>query len=323
MSELFPPSRCTGALPADLDKPYLVGEEKLDGSRYVLYIGCDPYERQAGNALLSRRISVKDGKHVDRTGNVPQFTEVEYPGLEGTVLDGEVMATDFLGTNSVMNSGPALAVQKQEESGFLTYNVFDIMSFRGKDIRGLPLHKRRKVLEEVVKRMNNEHVKVIPQFTINLSEHFTRIVEGGGEGIIVKDIRQGYGCGWAKMKKSYDLSCVISGWKPGNGKYKESVGSLALSVYKDGDLVEVGFASGFDDDLRKKMSDNFSEYEGKVIDVFAQEIQKKDRNGVGRLRHPTFYRLRDDLEPKTITAEKLLEDLSSRARSNRKKWGSK
>lgn len=321
MSKLYPPSRCTAALPTDFDKRYLIGEEKLDGSRYVLYLGCDPYGRQSENALLSRRVSVKDGKHVDRTENVPHFTKVSYAGLEGTVLDGEVMASDFLKTNSVLNSGPQLAIQKQEENGFLKYNVFDVMAFRGQDIRGLPLEKRRKVLEEVIKRMENEHVKVIPQFTEGLQDHFANIVEGGGEGIIVKDIRQGYGCGWSKMKKSYDVSCVVSGWKPGNGKYKDAIGALTLSVFKDGKLVEVGFASGFDDALRQKMSENFEEYKGRVVDVFAQEVQKRDRNGVGRLRHPTFHRFRDDLEPSTITLEKLDKDLSARARSNRNKWG--
>jgi ATP-dependent DNA ligase len=321
MSKLFPPSRCTGTLPADLEKDNLVAETKMDGSRYVLYLGgCDPYERQEGNALLSRRVSVKDGKHVDRTDNVPHFTHIDYEGLEGTVLDGEVMSSDFLKTNSIMNSGPALAVAKQMEKGKLNYHVFDCMAFRGEDIRSLPLEKRRLVLEEVIRRMDNENVRLIPQFTSNLTDHFTRIVEDGGEGIIVKDLRAGYGQQWAKMKKSYDVSAIVSGYKPGNGKYKGMIGALALSVYHEGKLIEIGFASGFNDALRKKMSDNFEEYKGKVVDVFAQEIQKKGPSGVGRLRHPTFYRFRDDLEPETITSEKLEEDLSKRVRSNRQKW---
>jgi len=322
MNKIFPPSRCTATLPLDLEKPHLIGECKMDGSRYVLYLGenVDPYERQAGNVLLSRHISVRDGKHVDRTENIPHITGQSYPGLEGTVLDGEIMSSDFLKTNSIMNSGPRLAVQKQETNGYLNYHVFDCMAFRGEDIRGLPLEKRRKVLEEVAKRMSNEYVRVIPQFKSDLVKHFTSIVENGGEGIIVKDLHQGYGCGWAKLKKSYDLSCICSGWKPGNGKYSEMIGSIALSVFHGGKLVEVGFASGFNDALRKKMSDNFSEYEGKVVDIFAQEVQKKDRNGVGRLRHPTFYRFRDDVEPSTITSEKLHEDLNKRVRSNRNKW---
>jgi len=323
--ELIIPSRCTSILPNDLEKPHLVAEPKMDGSRYVLYIGCDPYERQANNALLSRRVSVVDTKHVDRTANVPHITALMYADLQGTVLDGEIMAENFLATNSIMNSSPMLAVQKQKELGFLNYHVFDIVRFRGKDLRGLPLEKRRKILVAVVERMNNKYIKPIEQFTGDIHKYFQSIVNAGGEGVIVKDLRQGYGMGWCKMKKSYDVSCIISGWKAGNGKYADSIGSLALSVHHNGELIEIGFASGFDDTLRIDMGRNFDAYKGKVVDVFTQEIQASKRskdNPVGRLRHPTFHRLRDDLNAKDCTSLKLQEDLkAAKTKSSRFKRG--
>lgn len=323
MKQLYVPSRCIAKLPEDLSKPYLIGEEKLDGSRYVMYLGHDPYDRNAGNTLLSRRVSTVDNKHVDRTKNVPHLSMPDYAGLEGTVLDGEIMAADFLSTNSIMNSSPSLAVQKQEEIGNCIYHVFDIMAFRGKDIRGMALEKRRKVLEEVVKRMENEWIRPIKQVQGDLTSYFNQIVGKGGEGIIVKDVRQGYGCGWAKFKKSFDVSCVISGWYPGNGKYAGQVGAILLSVYHDGKLVEIGRASGFDDKLRAEMSKNFHKFEGRVVDIFAQEIQDSKRsadNPVGRLRHPTFYRLRDDMNAEDCTSEKLWSDLkAAKARGKREK----
>ena len=63
---IYTVSRCEGKLPDDLTRPHLVGEEKMDGSRYALYVGHDPYERHRGNTLLSRRVSTVDLKHVDR-----------------------------------------------------------------------------------------------------------------------------------------------------------------------------------------------------------------------------------------------------------------
>ena len=124
-SELFIPSRCTATLPEDLTKENLIAEEKLDGSRYLLYIGCE----RENNALLSRRVSVVDQKHVDRTDNIPHITDFEYNGLEGTVIDGEIQAADFLSTNSIMNSAPKIAIQKQSEIGLVTYHVFDCLCF--------------------------------------------------------------------------------------------------------------------------------------------------------------------------------------------------
>lgn len=313
--ELLNPSRCTTGLYDDLDKDYLIAEEKLDGSRYLFYLGVDPYERYLSkNTILSRRISSVDGKHVDRSLNLPHIASLSY-GLDGTVLDGEVMASDFLGTNSVLNSSPAKALAKQEENGFLFYNAFDILYFRGKDVRGFPLKKRRKILEEVVKRMDNEHVRAIPQVRVNLQDYFHEIINGGGEGLIIKDERLGYGLGWCKFKKTYNVSCIVSGYKKGNGKYKDQVGSLALSVYQDGELVEVGFASGFTDALRKEMTDNWDDYLGRVVDIFAQEQQK----GL-RLRHPTFDRFRDDVTKSEVTMEKLKEDFKHKVKTDRNKW---
>ena len=319
--ELCAPSRCTAKLPEDFDKPHLIAEEKIDGSRYVMYFDGCPYERRkSGHTLLSRRGSVSDGMLVDKTDNIPHITKLDYPGLEGTVIDGEIVSNGFLNTNSIMNSGSALAIQKQKELGLLTYKVFDVMMFRGKDVRTLPLEQRRKLLEAIVKRMDNKNVVTIPWITSDFDAHFKRIVDAGGEGLIIKDIRMAYGQQWAKMKKSYDVSVVVSGWKEGTNKYKGMIGSLALSVYQDGKLVEVGFASGFDDALRIDMSKNFSKYEGRVLDIFTQEIQKIDKkNPAGRLRHPTFHRFRDDVNAEDCTAEKLWADIKSAVKSTRSK----
>lgn len=311
---LIVPPRCTGELPAELESPHLVSEVKLDGSRYVLYLGYDPYGRRDGSTLLSRRVSTIDHKHVDRTGNIPHILATsDYADLVGTVLDGEVFLTDFPTTQGIIGSSPPLAVQKQEAGGWLTYYAFDCPVYRGKDIRGLPLEQRRKVLEAVVAKMANPHVKAIPQWSGDATTHFHRVVTAGGEGVIVKDLRLGYGVGWCKLKKSYEVSAFISGYKPGNGKYAGQIGALALSAYEDdGTAREVGFASGFDDGVRMLVSAAPKAFIGRVVDVHAQEMSKD-----GRLRHPTFFRFRDDLDETDCTLSKLRADLARKVKSNR------
>ena len=317
MAILLQPSRCTADLPVDLDAEHLVAEIKLDGSRYMMYIQCDPYGRQSNNALLSRRISSVDSKNVDKTDNVPQITSPVYTGLEGTVLDGEMFLKDFPTTQSVMGSGSALAQAKQKDIGQLNYFVFDVPVFRGVDIRGRPLSERRKVLETVVARLNNPNIKCVPQWRGDIEENFRKVVSAGGEGLIVKDLRMGYGTGWAKMKKSYDTSCVVTGFKPGNGKYTGMVGALAVSVFdENGKLKEVGYASGFSDEIRREMTHNWEKFNGAVVDIYAQELSKDCR-----LRHPTFFRFREDLEPNVCTLEKLKADLSKKLKSKRFREG--
>ena len=322
---ILQPSRCTAKILDNLENENFVSEQKIDGSRYLLYLGCDPYGRQSRNALLSRRISVIDDKHVDRTGNLPHITDWNYLGLENTVLDGEVTAKDFLSTNSIMNSNPKEAVRKQGIIGPCDYRAFDVLFFRGIDVRSKPLYERRAILEVIQERMKNEYVVTIPQISFDHADHFNRIVQGGGEGIVMKDIRQAYGVGWCKLKKSYDVSCFITGFKSGNGKYSNSIGSIALSVIHGTQTIEVGFASGFDDKIRADMKARPDFYMSRVVDIFCHEVQDSKRskeNEVGRLRHPTFYRFRDDLDAMECTSEKLWRDINdAKARSRRSKHG--
>jgi len=324
MAELIPPSRCKGKLPEEFSE-WHVAEEKIDGSRYVLYLGngVDPYGRQKGNTLLSRRESTVDGKHVDKTKNVPHITSPAYPeSLQDTVIDGEIFLGDFQTTASIMGSGSGTAIAKQEDAGYVLYRAFDCMVFRGQDIRGLALEKRRRILEEVVARMDNEHVVAIPQWTEGFQKHFHDITDKGGEGLIIKDIRMGYGVGWAKMKKAYEVSAFITGFKNGNGKFAEQVGSLELSVYHEGGTVYIGHVSGFDDQTRARITENKEEYLGKVLDVNTMRLNKPSADfPLGRLFQPTFHRWRDDYNKKECTYEKLIADLRKKAKNSRKKIG--
>lgn len=308
------PARCEDLPPENLSDPNYVGEMKLDGSRYVLYLGFDPYNRNRAtkHTLLSRRLSTGDKKYVDRSRNVPHITDIIYAGMEGTVLDGEIMASTFLSTNSIMNSSPERAIEKQSSQGRLDFYAFDIIMLCGRDVRGMPYMERRKLLKDVVARLNNPNIKVVQAVQGNLQKYFEKIVSEGGEGIVVKRTDAPYGQGWSKVKKAFDVSCVISGFKEGKGKYSQGqIGSIALSVYEAGKLIEVGFASGFSDKLRKEISLNPKAFIGRVVDVFAQEMQSS------RLRHPTFHRLRDDLTPESCTLQKLKDDMTKNAKSGR------
>lgn len=297
------PSRCTGSFREEyLDSPDWVAEPKLDGGRYQLHL-----EEDGAVHLFSRR----DFPRIDKAANVPHFAK-RYVGLEGTILDGEVITSRAvfpelkplpLGeTTGILNSLPEKAIARQEKEGKLAYVVFDILSYCGQDVRQKPLHERRVLLERVIAMMGNQWVVAVQQ-TDEKGPLFDRLIARGLEGTVIKNVNSPYGVNWVKMKRVADFSVIVSGFKPGQGKYAGSLGAVAVSVFKDGTLVEVGFASGMDDEMRHAIWQNRETYLGKTIDVSAQEVTKD-----GRLRHPRWLRERDDLDPVTLTYAKLLDD---------------
>jgi len=297
-SGLVQPPRCVDDVPSIIDHNH-IGELKLDGERFVLYIGHDPYERREGNTFLSRHKSKVDGRFGDRTDNIPHITGPHYKNLHMTKLDGEIYHTDLATTGSIMRSDPSVAIQKQNDIGKATYFVFDIPFHNGKDLRQLPLNERRKILFGVLEEMNNPYIKPIEFRASGIEKYFQEVAGKGGEGIVIKDLRCGYGQGWAKMKKSSDVSCVVTGFRQ-----EEHSISLAVSVFDDGKAVEVGFVPGFDD---------IDKYLGRVMDIFAFELTKN-----GKLRSPSFNRFRDDVNPEECTLEKLKGDMK-KIKNNRRR----
>lgn len=312
------PAACDTPVPFDLTSDFLISEVKADGSRYLLYIGFCPYGRREGTTLLSKQES-GDHKYVDKTDQVPHIAK-DYPELHGTIIDGEITSDTLAKASGIMNSTPENALRKQKETGYLKYKVWDVLWFKGEDLRSKPLSYRRQALQIVVSAMQNPHIEVVEWVTSDHKAHFDAVTARGGEGIVIKDIRQPYGQGWSKMKKVYDVSVIISGWKP-SVAHPGTMGSISLSVYDKGELVEVASIGSIPVKLKEDMSRNFEAYKGRVVDIFAQEILKVSaENPCGRIRHATFNRFRDDMNPETCTAEKMYADLRL-ARANISRGG--
>jgi ATP-dependent DNA ligase len=305
---------CSSDIPDNFETGY-VGEIKKDGSRYALYLGLDPYGKGHISTLLSKHESkIEKGRFVDKTMHLSHITTLELAGLKGTVLDGEVFLKSHTLTQSILSSAPAEAALRQAEHGQLIFFALDVLHHRGQDVRHLPYVQRRALLEKIVLEVGHPACQVIPKREKNLQAFFDEEVAAGGEGIVLKSLTGAYGEGWYKLKKSYDVSVIVTGFKPGKKGFAGMVGSLTLSVYKDGKLIEVGFASGFDVAFRQELTKNFEAYRGRVLDVFVQELTSG-----GRFRHATYHRFRDDVKAETCTLEKVILDLKKDVKSMRVK----
>jgi ATP-dependent DNA ligase len=277
------PPRCDWELPENLDDPNLVADIKIDGERAVMYLHLNPYTGERVTTLLTRHVS----KHTNQYGTRKLAHFQGAPeSLEGTILDGELFQGDYI--------------------------AFDIPFYKGQDLRNRPLWERKQTLALAVKEIDLPNVKVVEFFTGNLKKHFERVTGAGGEGLVVKDKRAAYGNSWAKLKKSYDVSCVITGFRDGLGSLKGYVGSFLVSIYKEGKLVEVGAVKLGKNSLHEEVTKNKMDYLGRVIDVFIQELTVHEK-----FRHATFFRFRDDVNPEDCTLEKVKKELRGKAKTER------
>jgi len=299
------PASCKGYIPEDLSPNHIIGELKIDGARNVLYLGCDPYGTH-DNGLYSKRESVVSGKMVDNTATARHITGLTYKGLKNTVLDVEAFSVDLGTTTAILNSSFRKAKAKQEEVGFLTLNVIDIVYYKGKDVRSWPLWRRKELQEEVIKKMNNTNVVAIPYWSRSLVKRFQSIAADGGEGLVIKNLNSAYGMDWAKMKKSYDISVIISGYREGKNSNYGTVGALEVSVWYKDQLVPIGHVNAGTQRQRNDFNKNRKWYIGKALDVWTHEVtEPSDGFPLGKLRKPSFFRLRDDLGKKECSYKRL------------------
>lgn len=79
-------------------------------------------------------------------------------------------------------------------------------------------------------------------------------------------------------------------------------GSWRLGAYKDGKLVQIGSLSGLTDEQKE----NWKDYVNCICEVSAMETSENQDGGRG-LRHPKLIDLRDDIDPRDCTYERIFK----------------
>jgi bifunctional non-homologous end joining protein LigD len=214
--------------------------EPFDGPGWLFEIKWDGYraiaEVEEGRATLYSR----NHKSLDRAF-APIVEALRGLGHDA-VLDGEVVVIDESG-----RSGFQLLQNYQKTGrGQLAYYVFDLLHLDGRDLRRLPLVRRKEVLAELVANLPK----------VRISEHvesagvalFKAAMEKGLEGVVAKDGRSPYregrrGREWLKIKTQARQEAVIGGFTKPRGS-RTGLGALLLGVYDDDELVYIGHAGG-------------------------------------------------------------------------------
>lgn len=155
----------------------VICERKLDGVRIQLRIFDSTKEVNYPHCrLFSRNVSLKTGFYSERTDNFPHFRDYGKAELANTILDGELLVPNvpFSETSAVVLSLPEESISKQEEIGKPVFNAFDILFYKGKDLRTTPLIERKGYLEEAVRELSNNYVVVNPWYQEEVTMYFTK-----------------------------------------------------------------------------------------------------------------------------------------------------
>lgn len=237
------------------------------------------------------------------------------------VVDGELVVLDDQGRPQFskilqrLKSASASGIEKLARSSRAVYYVFDLLYLDGRDLRQLPLEKRRHLLEEVLRQ--DAWVRLSEAIAQEGESLYAAAVQQGLEGLVAKHRDSTYEAGrssrWLKLKSRHTMDCVVLGFTPSKAR-NNPLGALYLGRYVEGGLRLVGkVGSGFAaTDLRslksalqplavsKPEAAEAHKVKEKVTWVKAQmvvEVEYAEVTEDGNLRQASFLRVREDLQP--------------------------
>jgi ATP-dependent DNA ligase len=298
-------------------------ESKVDGWRVALF-------RIGDQVLLQSRHGRRIG------GWFPDLCRAAAVLPDGLVLDGELVAwdgarqrTDFGALQRRIVAGRGLSALAVRSPAYLV--AFDVLAWRGEDVRSRPLRTRRQLLEELLAG-EPDRIVLCPQ-TGDVDEArrwLTETLAIGAEGLVVKapgsQYRGGRNKAWRKLRVRRSAEAVVGGVtgtraRPAalllgrydvEGRFRLVGGTGQLTARQAAELAPLLSAPGmgrqrsthpWPNPLPAGWLGRWREFEDVVVyqqvepDVVV-EVSADTAQDAGRWRHPVRYiRPRLDLSP--------------------------
>ncbi|MCP3400209.1 non-homologous end-joining DNA ligase [Bradyrhizobium sp. CCGB20] len=219
------------------------------------------------------------------------------------IIDGEVVVPAADGSTD-------FSVLQNELKGRSTKIVlvaFDLLYLNGRDLRKVPLLQRKAALKKIIA---GSDVQFSESFEIDGGEMFAHACKVGLEGVVSKVRDSVYPVGrsnnWVKKTCSQRETLTIAGFALDEGKWD----GIYLGRRKGEDLVYAGKVDhGFDKtsaaELRKKLQPLVRKtqpyakriaHKGIWVEPkLLAEIEYRAKSAEGKVRHPFFKGLREDL----------------------------
>jgi DNA ligase-1 len=120
-------------------------------------------------------------------------------------------------------------------------------------------------------------------------------IDGGYEGIMIKDLDAAYECkrtaSWLKLKPFIEVSLNVQTLEEGTGRNVGRLGALVCSGSDDGKNITVNVGSGFSDADRDQFWRDRDSVINQIVEVRADAITQ-NQDGTYSLRFPRFLRFR-------------------------------
>jgi bifunctional non-homologous end joining protein LigD len=315
----------------------LIYEQKFDGIRAIAVV--EPALPSARVQLRSRNGNDKTAQFPEIVRTLRALAaQLSGP----VVLDGEIVALDgrgrpasFTALQSRMHLTGTTTIEARTATIPTALIVFDLLREGGEDLRPLPLAARRARLEHLLHVRTSEFLREGAFTAGDGARVLAQAEREDWEGLIVKDADSPYLSGqrsraWRKVKLHKRATLVIGGWTEPKGT-RSGFGALMVGSFddgqggkrratRDGDAtlcyagnVGTGFSDATITDVMARLRP-LARQTSPFVDVprargqhwveprLLCEVRFGEWTPEGRLRHPVFLGLRDDVGVDAVDA---------------------
>jgi DNA ligase 1 len=270
-------------------------EVKLDGVRVITIVypngNVDQYSRNGKELVNFEHIKQQFAKHARLLD-------------EPMVFDGEVMSSSF---QDLMKQIHRKSDAKADDA---VLHLFDIISLREFQTGvGTVSQLDRSTALKIWFGPLQEHmpnVTLVGQILLDLDtdggrkqfkEINQRAIDGGYEGIMIKDPAAVYECkrtvAWLKQKPFIEVSLEVVALEEGTGKNAGRLGALVCDGVDDGKRIRVNVGSGLTDQMREELWQDQTLVMGQIVEIRADATTRsQDSEDIFSLRFPRFLRFR-------------------------------
>ena len=274
--------------------------DKYDGVRVVIVgnNGIDMFNPRKGGDNISNKFP----------DVVPDVVDI-FGGHEPYIIEGEIVSkvhdkSDFHNVVARVNMEEGEYLDKQIEEHPTILKVFDAMEMDGQDIKGLPLYKRKEILDNII-GSGTDNLNTENCIFENKLDYADKYIASGGEGIVFKNLNSTYEPGkkknWLKYKKPEGGTFTVYGFERGKGSNVDGVGALLIGQFEDGKFVSKGkVGSGLSMKERKYLYNKYNPHGLDKVTIpesewFGVDLKYMEEDVKGALRQPSVERLREDI----------------------------